>query len=72
VPFAVIEKNWELTFASWSRQAKAVFHEMESSFVPERRVSCQVRPLAAPNWTTAPGHEPPVGVTFQFLLMGAW
>jgi len=66
VPFAVIGKKWKLTFASWSRQAKAAFHELESSFLPERRLSCQVRPLAAPNWTTAPGHDRTVDVVIQF------
>ncbi len=55
VPFAVIGKKWKLTFADWSRSAKAAFHEMESSFMPERRVSGLDQPLAAPSCTTATG-----------------
>lgn len=56
VPFAVIGKKWKLTFAGWSRPAQAAFHEMESSFLPERRVSGLDQPLAAPPCTSATGH----------------
>jgi hypothetical protein len=63
--FAVIGKEWKLTFSSSPRQAKAAFHEPESSFLPERRVSCQVRPLAAPNGATAPGQDPPLRIFFH-------
>jgi hypothetical protein len=66
VPFAVIGKKWKLTFAGWLRQAKTAFHEQESSFLPERRVSCQVRSLAAPTWTAAPGHNQSVEAVTQF------
>ena len=70
VPFTVIGKKRKLTFAGWSRQAKAAFHELESSFFPERRVSYQVRPSAAPNWTTAPGHNPPVVCSLKLSFKG--
>jgi hypothetical protein len=69
VPFAVIGKKWKLSFVGRSRQAKAVVRDLESGFSPKRQLSGQVRPLTTPNWTTAPGHDLPVRVTFQFLLL---
>ena len=37
--------------------------------MPERRVSGLDQPLAAPPCTSATGHNLPVRVTFQFLLV---
>jgi len=62
VPQGVTGKKWKPPFAGWSRKARAVVRDPESTFSPERQVSCQVRPLAAANWTAAPGQEQPVSL----------
>ncbi len=69
MPFAAIGRKWKLTFAGWSRQAKAAFHDPEYSFLPERRVSWQVRPLAASNGATAPGHKLPQKAPSKFFFL---
>jgi len=73
VPKGVTGKKWKPPFAGWPRKARAVVRDLESSFSPERQVSCQVRPLAAPNWTTAPGQEATYGLrkTWEFECLVA-
>ena len=65
VPKGVTGKEWKLPVAGWSRKARAVVRDLESSFSPEWQVSRQVRPLAAPNWTAAPGQLRKVACPFK-------
>ena len=58
--FSALRSHWQEMEAAgrgWIRNVKAAFDDLESRFSPERRVSNLVRPLAAPNGTTAPGQE---------------